>query len=82
MPTRPLAVLALVTSGCWASESQLRTRAAADFDCAPETLTVVERDGVHRVAGCGQSDGYIYVSEAKAWLPESEAGGRVIIRDR
>jgi hypothetical protein len=71
-------VAALPLSGCWASEAQLRQRAAADLDCAPDKLEVAEvGNGIHRVSGCDKQDTYVYSDEAKAWLRESEAGGGV-----
>lgn len=70
-----VAVAAL--SGCWASEAQLRQRAANDLDCAPDKLVVTEAGGVHRVAGCDKQESYVFSDEAKAWLRESESGGAV-----
>lgn len=68
-----------VLSSCWASETQLRQRAVSDFQCDTEKLTVTEAGGgVYRVAGCDQSESYVYSNEAKAWLRESESGGKVI----
>jgi hypothetical protein len=70
-------------ASCWGSESQLRTLAASDFDCAPEQLAVSEGDsGVHRVRGCGHDASYVYNAEAKAWLRAEDAGARVITRER
>ncbi|MCC6555168.1 MAG: hypothetical protein IT372_19560 [Polyangiaceae bacterium] len=72
-----LAALAALT-GCWASTAQLRQRAASDFDCPPEKLEVSDiGSGVYRVSGCARQDTYVFSDEAKAWLRESEAGGRV-----
>ena len=74
-----LAALAKAALGCFASEEQLRIRAAADFDCARDTLAVTEaKPGVYTVKGCEQQGNYVYDEKAKAWLRESEAGGKVI----
>ena len=80
----PCALVAVASfAGCWASETQLRTRAAADFDCAPEQLTVSDGQGdARRVRGCGHDESYIFNSEAKAWLPAADANARVITRQR
>ena len=76
-------VLVLLLAGCAALETQLRQRASADLDCAPDRLTVTDAGGkVYRVAGCDHEERYVFSDEAKAWLRESEAGGRVIIKDR
>ena len=77
-----LSMLAVCTAGCWASESQLRTKAAADLGCNPEALSIQQEDGVHHVSGCGESENYRYSDEARTWLRASDGGGRVIIRDR
>jgi len=83
MAKRLLIAAVPLLAACWASESQLRMRAASDFDCAPEQLTVTEgQNGARRVSGCGRQESYLYNSEAKAWLPAADAGGRVITRDR
>ena len=71
--------MAIGLSGCWASEGQLRQKAASDFQCPPAELAVKEvKPDVYEVAGCDQKNTYVYSSEAKAWLRESDAGGRVI----
>lgn len=68
-----------VLSGCFASEGQLRMKAAADLDCDKSTLTVTDAgNGVYEVKGCGQSRRYVYKEEAKAWLREPDAGGEVV----
>jgi hypothetical protein len=62
-----------------ASEGQLRQKAASDFQCAPDTLSVKEaRKDVYEVSGCDQKNTYVYSAEAQAWLRESDAGGKVI----
>ena len=81
MTCGPLVVVlaaAAALSGCWASEAQLRQRAANDLDCAPDKLVVTEAGGgVHRVSGCDKQESYVFSDEAKAWLRESESGGAV-----
>jgi len=53
-------------------------KAAADLDCAKDTLVVTEAgDGVYQVKGCDQTQRYVYKEEASAWLRESDAGGTV-----
>ena len=52
-------------ASCWASESQLRMRAASDLDCDPELLSIAERDDVHHVTGCGQAARHIAAHAAE-----------------
>jgi len=73
----------LALSGCFASEGQLRQRAASDFQCDTNKLTVTDAGkGVYTVSGCDQKENYVYNSDAKAWLRESESGGRVVTLPR
>jgi hypothetical protein len=77
---RPFLGLAalLLLGGCFGSTDQLRMKAAADFDCPKDSLTVNDvGNGFYEVAGCDQKQRYTYSSEAKAWLRESDAGGKV-----
>jgi hypothetical protein len=78
------AVLAAALAGCgMGSETQLRVRAAADFQCDEQTLDVKSMpNDVYAVSGCDQKQTYVYSSEARAWLRESDAGGRVITLPR
>jgi hypothetical protein len=82
--TRLGVVLAAALAGCgMGSETQLRVRAAADFQCDEQKLEVKSMpNDVYAVAGCDQKETYVYSSEARAWLRESEAGGKVITLPR
>ena len=75
-----IAIVGVISlTGCWSSESQLRTRAAADFQCNSDQLTVREmKSDVYEVSGCGSKETYVYNDEARAWLKESESGGTVV----
>ena len=78
------AILVVALAGCgMGSETQLRVRAASDFQCDEQKLDVKSMpNNVYAVAGCEQKDTYVYSSEAKAWLRESEAGGKVVTMPR
>lgn len=70
-------VVAMV--GCWSSELQLRTKAAADFQCNADQLTVNEvKPDVYEVSGCDNKERYVYNDAARAWIKESESGGTVV----
>lgn len=72
-------LLTLALGGCFASEGQLRMKAASEFDCDKDSLVVTDAgSGVYEVSGCGQEQRYVYREDAKAWLRESDAGGKVI----
>lgn len=83
-PTAPLAIASLVSlAGCMASETQLRMRAASDFQCDTDKLEVTPLPhDVYAVSGCDRKESYVYSSEARAWIRASEAGGEVITLPR
>jgi hypothetical protein len=57
--------LTLWAAGCASLESRVRTRAAADFHCNEQDLTIVDRETmVFRVAGCGEEATYICTDSA------------------
>jgi hypothetical protein len=52
--------LTLSAAGCAGVESHVRKRAAADFHCSEDKVTVIDREeNVVRVAGCGEQATYI-----------------------
>jgi hypothetical protein len=75
---------ALLLNGCGATVPQLQTRAAFDFDCQPDTISVRALDpGTRVAAGCGKQAVYVENfnnSRHATWLLNSEVkpqSGRV-----
>jgi hypothetical protein len=70
MKTKIAMVLVAVAAGCASSKAaQLRTQAAADFQCSEAQLeSTAVWAYIERVRGCGKDNIYVWDGTAKNWV--------------